>query len=748
MHRALPRRRGPVGRVGGICHTGTVTSRDGDIDELLSGLDPEQREAVTADPGPVCILAGAGTGKTRAVTHRIAWRVLRGDLRGQHVTAVTFTARAAGEMRDRLRGLGVHGVNARTFHSAALRQLRYFGARRFGGQLPELVDSTVKFVGIAAARAGLGTSRAKNFDLATEIEWAASSLIGPDDYVDTIARLGREAPSDPADVAKVYAAYIEGKRRAGVMDFADALSLTADMISEDESVADRIRSQYRFFVVDEYQDVTPLQQRLLDSWLGDRDDVTVVGDASQTIYSFTGATSDYLLDFTRRYPHAALVRLVRDYRSTPQVVGLANRIIAASSGREAAMRLELVGQQPAGPEVFAETFKDEAEEADMVARRCSQLIADGTSPSQIAVLYRTNAQSQAYEEAMASYGVPTVITGAARFFDRPEVRQAVVALRSAVKTEIGAMPLAEAVPAALDAIGWRPGAAPAGGAQREQYEAVAALVGLADQFAEQRGANREQGAEQRGANGEQGSDFGLEEFCAELGRRASEQHAPAVEGVTLASLHAAKGLEWDAVFLVGLADGTLPTTFARTDRAREEERRLLYVGITRARRHLQVSYGLARNPGGRERRLCRFLAPLGLGGFPSEPEPKRAAKRSKPDRRAKVLDCSGCGKPLTEARDRKLGHCPDCPATMDEELFERLREWRLAVAKDGGKPAFTVFTDVTLIAIAERCPASDTELAALHGIGKSKLDKYGPAVLSLVNGSTPEEALAITAEAD
>ena len=703
-----------------------MTSRDGAIDQLLSGLDPEQREAVTAEPGPVCILAGAGTGKTRAVTHRIAWRVLRGDLRGQHVTAVTFTARAAGEMRDRLRGLGVSGVNARTFHSAALRQLRYFGSRRFGGQLPELLDSTVKHVGIAAARAGLSTSRAKNLDLATEIEWAASSLIGPDEYADTIARLGREAPSEPADVAKVYAAYTEGKRRAGVMDFADVLAHTADMILEDEDIADRIRSQYRFFVVDEYQDVTPLQQRLLEAWLGDRDDLTVVGDASQTIYSFTGATSDYLLDFTRRYPGASLVRLVRDYRSTPQVVGLANQIIAASSGREAAMRLELVGQQPAGPEVRAETFKDEEEEADMVARRCAQLIAEGTSPSQIAVLYRTNAQSQAYEEAMASYGVPTVVTGAARFFDRPEVRQAVVALRSAVKTEIGSMPLAEAVPAALDAIGWRPGAAPSGGAQREQYEAVAALAGLADQFA----------------------DLSLEEFCAELGRRAAEQHAPAVEGVTLASLHAAKGLEWDAVFLVGLADGTLPTTFARTDRAREEERRLLYVGITRARRHLQISYGLARNPGGRERRLCRFLAPLGLGGFPREPEPQRAAKQKRPDRRAKVLNCSGCGKPLTEARDRKLGHCADCPSTMDEDLFERLREWRLAVAKEGGRPAFTVFTDVTLIAIAERCPASDTELAALHGIGKSKLDKYGQAVLSLVNGASVAEAIALTAEGD
>jgi DNA helicase-2/ATP-dependent DNA helicase PcrA len=713
-----------------------MTARDQAIEQLLSGLDPEQREAVTAEPGPVCILAGAGTGKTRAVTHRIAWRVLRGDMRGQHVTAVTFTARAAGEMRDRLRGLGVAGVNARTFHSAALRQLRYFGMRRFNGQLPELIDSALKFTAIAAARAGLQTTRAKNFDLTTEMEWAASSLIGPDDYVSAIAAIGRDAPAAPEDVAKVYAAYIEAKRRAGVMDFADVLAHTADMITEDEAIADQIRSQYRFFVVDEYQDVTPLQQRLLDAWLGDRDDITVVGDASQTIYSFTGATSKYLLDFTRRHKSASLVRLVRDYRSTPQVVGLANQIIGESKGREAKMRLELIGQRPDGPAVTAEVFADEAEEADMIARRCSQLIADGTSASEIAVLYRTNAQSQAYEEALASYGVPTVVTGAARFFDRPEVRQAMVALRSAAKTDIGRMPLLEAVPAALEAVGWRADAAPSGGAQREAYEAVTALAGLAEQILEHHRANPD----------EDGPDPDLEAFCAELSRRASEQHAPAVEGVTLASLHAAKGLEWDVVFLVGLADGTLPTTFARTEIALEEERRLLYVGITRARERLQLSYGLARNAGGRERRLCRFLAPLGLGGFPRLPEPGAAASKPRERKRAKVLDCSGCGKPLTDARDRKLGHCADCPATMDEALFERLREWRVSVAKQDGKPAFTVFTDVTLIAIAERCPGSDRELAALHGIGKSKLDKYGPAVLHLVNGGEVSEAIAMCGE--
>ncbi|WP_025272457.1 ATP-dependent DNA helicase UvrD2 [Haloglycomyces albus] len=697
-----------------------MASRDEQLTALVDRLDDEQRAAVTAEPGPVAILAGAGTGKTRTVTHRIAWRVVRGDLLGQHVTAVTFTARAAGEMRDRLRQLGVTGVNARTFHSAALRQLRYFGAKRFGGAIPDLMDSTVKFVSIAAARAGVDTNRPKNLDLAAEIEWAASSLIGPDRYVAAVESMGRDSPMKPIEVAKVYAAYEEAKERAHVMDFSDVIAHTADLIENDAAVADRIRGQYRFFVVDEYQDVTPLQQRLLDAWLGERDDITVVGDASQTVYSFTGATSDYLLDFTRRWPEARLIRLERDYRSTPEIVGLANKVISKASGKEAAARLELVGQRESGPEVTGDAYSDEAEEADMVARQCARLVREGTPPGEIAVLYRTNAQSQMYEECMAEYGIPTVVKGAGRFFARPEIRQAMVALRSALNTDVASLPLLEAVEQALEATGWRRGSVPSGGAQREQYEAIMALVRLAEQF----------------------SEGDLSTFCQELNRRASEQHAPQVDGVTLASLHAAKGLEWDTVFLVGLADGTLPTTFARSDAAKEEERRLLYVGVTRARLRLHLSFALLRQGGVRERRLCRFLRDADVSGFPRSVTPKNEGSESKVARKRPItVVCSGCEKPLTAARDRKLGHCEDCPSTMDEELHERLTQWRLETARRSGKPAFTIFTDVTLTAIAERSPASNEELSEIYGIGKYKLDRFAEAVLFLVNGGSVAEAV-------
>ncbi|GAB3969736.1 hypothetical protein GCM10027615_24530 [Plantactinospora veratri] len=283
------------------------------MERILAGLDPEQRTAVTAPAGPVCILAGAGTGKTRAITHRIAYRVTAGEVAARHVLAVTFTARAAAELRARLGALGVPGVQARTFHGAALRQVRYFASRLLAGrEMPELLDSKVRLVTLAAARAGLRTDRAAARDLAGEIEWAKSSLVEPGEYVVAAAKALRETPHDPARVAEVYAGYENVKRANGVIDFEDMLRAAVWGIEEHPDVAEQIRAQYRHFVVDEYQDVNPLQQRLLDAWLGGRDDLTVVGDASQTIYSFTGATSAYLIDF----PASAGTRWWSDWSGT------------------------------------------------------------------------------------------------------------------------------------------------------------------------------------------------------------------------------------------------------------------------------------------------------------------------------------------------------------------------------------------------------------------------------------------------
>jgi DNA helicase-2/ATP-dependent DNA helicase PcrA len=625
-------------------------------------------------------------------------------------------------MRARLATLGSAGVQARTFHAAALRQVRYFAPRLLEGRgMPELLESKGRLVALAAARTGVKVDRTAARDLAGEIEWAKSSLVEPGEYVVAAAKALREPPYEPAKVADIFAAYESLKRRQGVIDFEDMLRAAVWGIEEHPDVAEQIRAQYRHFVVDEYQDVNPLQQRLLEAWLGGRDDLTVVGDASQTIYSFTGATSAYLIDFPRRRRTAVVVRLVRDYRSTPQVVGLANAVIKQARGNEAKLRLELVGQRPPGAEPELKIFPDELGEATAVAKRCAELISAGTPASEIAVLFRTNAQSESYEKALAESQVPYVVRGAERFFERAEIRQAMVALRAASRSVSSDAPLVEAVNEGLSATGWVRDQPPAGGAQREQWEAMAALVTLAEEFA----AQPLQG------------EVSLTAFCAELARRAEQQHAPTVEGVTLASLHSAKGLEWDAVFLVGLADGTLPTTYAKTPDQLEEERRLLYVGVTRARQWLWLSYGQSRSPGGRGRRPCRFLPQLDRSGGPERAGP--GMSRKSVSRRVQVVSCRVCGATLLAGADRKLGRCPTCPSDLDEDLYDRLRTWRSTVAADQKVPAYVVFTDATLVALAERRPNTPEQLLAIAGIGPRKLGQYGDAVFALVAGTKPDD---------
>ncbi|MFJ6381802.1 ATP-dependent DNA helicase UvrD2 [Kitasatospora sp. NPDC092039] len=710
-------------------------------DAVLAGLDPEQRAVATALQGPVCVLAGAGTGKTRAITHRIAYGVRSGVYHPQQVLAVTFTARAAGEMRGRLRQLGADGVQARTFHAAALRQLQYFWPRAVGGPVPQLLERKVQLVAEAAGRCGLRVQRTELRDLTAEIEWAKVTQTAPEDYPVAVAKSGREAPRDPAETAQVYRVYEEAKSRRGSIDFEDVLLLTAAILEDRPDIADQVRSQYRHFTVDEYQDVSPLQQRLLDQWTGPDGGASlcVVGDASQTIYSFTGATPDYLLNFRNRHPGATVVKLVRDYRSTPQVVHLANGLLAQARGEAARHRLELVSQREAGPDPVYTEYEDEPTEAETTGRRIRELLAAGVRASEIAVLFRTNGQSEVYEQALADLGVPYQLKGTERFFERPEVRDAGVLLRGAARAASdpltdGAPDLAGQVRAVLATRGFTAEPPAGSGAVRDRWESLAALVRLAEEFERTRT--------------EAGQATDLAAYVAELDARAAAQHAPAVEGVTLASLHAAKGLEWDAVFLVGLTEGTLPIIYAKTDEQVEEERRLLYVGVTRARKHLSLSWALSRSPGGRaSRKPSRFLDGLrpgsaapgartgargGRGGV--EPGERSAARRVRGP-----VKCRVCDKVLTEAVERKLRRCESCPSTMDEGLYERLREWRARQAKKQGAPAYVVFTDATLMAIAEDVPAGRGELAAISGVGAMKLDKYGAAVLSLCAGEEPEE---------
>src|ERR1700689_3458325 len=693
-------------------------------DPLTAGLDDEQREAVLAPRGPVCVLAGAGTGKTRTITHRIAQLVANGHVAAGQVLAVTFTQRAAGEMRSRLRtldasartGSGVGAVQALTFHAAARRQLRYFWPRVIGDTGWQLLDSKYAMVARAASRTRLNASTDDVRDLAGEIEWAKASLISPEEYPNTVADTGRDIPLDAAKIAAVYSAYEALKVRdeaVALLDFDDLLLHTAAAIENDAAVAEEFRDRYRCFVVDEYQDVTPLQQRVLSAWLGDRDDLTVVGDANQTIYSFTGASPRYLLDFSRRFPDATVVRLERDYRSTPQVVSLANRVIAAARGRVAGSKLHLVGQRDPGPTPTFREYPDEVAEAAGAAASISQLVEAGTPPSQIAVLYRINAQSEIYEEALTEAGIAYQVRGGEGFFSRQEIRQALLVLQRAANRGgdvDGALP--ERVRGLLEPLGLTV-EPPTGTRARERWEALVALGELVDEEVAHR------------------PTLDMPELIAELRTRADSRHPPVVQGVTLASLHAAKGLEWDAVFLVGLTDGTLPITHALAHGAEseavEEERRLLYVGITRARIHLALSWALSRNPGGRQsRKPSRFLNGLSPQTQP-DPTPSRPRRN-----RGAASRCRICNNQLSPPTAIMLRRCETCAADIDDELLLQLKDWRLRTAKEMNVPAYVVFTDNTLIAIAELLPTDDTALVAIPGIGARKLEQFGPDVLDLV----------------
>ncbi|MCW2868517.1 MAG: ATP-dependent helicase, Rep family [Marmoricola sp.] len=685
-------------------------------DDLLAALDPEQREVALALRGPVRVLAGAGTGKTRAITHRIAYGVASGVYDPAEVLAVTFTTRAAGEMRGRLRAMGAGAVQARTFHSAALRQVRYFWPKVYGGAPPELTASKIPLVAGAARRNRVEATQAVLRDLASEIEWAKVTNVRPDDYVRLATARGREVGGvDAATVARVFDSYEEIKREQGRMDMEDVLLIDAALLSEDDRVAAEVRRQYKWFTVDEFQDVSPIQSALLDLWLGGRQEICVVGDPAQTIYSFAGAQASFLTDFTRTHPGATSVELVRNYRSSPQVVAAANALLHGSTTGGVRLR----AQRGAGPELRWLEAADEVAEAEAVAQRAHELREQGVPLSEMAVLFRINAQSEAFEEALTTRGIPYVVRGAARFFERQEVRQALALLRGDVRSgEADGIELVGTVTAVLSGMGWSAQAPATRGQARDRWESLQALVSQATAFAA--GAPADQPASLAG-------------FVAELDRRAHEQHAPVAEGVTLATLHAAKGLEWDAVFLAGVQEGSMPITYADTPVAVEEERRLLYVGITRARQHLMVSWALARNPGGQARRRpSRFLE--GLRPASATDRTDRGSSGARGPRRTgkRAAVCQQCRTPLASSKERNRGYCSSCPVPYDEELFEALRAWRKEQADAQSVPTFVVFSDATLEALAEVKPKDRVGLQSINGIGKAKLDRYADELLALL----------------
>ncbi|CAN5707835.1 ATP-dependent DNA helicase UvrD2 [soil metagenome] len=632
-----------------------------DIEQILQGLNPEQQRAVRATRGPVCILAGAGAGKTTTITRRIACQVAAGDIAADSIFAVTFTDKAAGEMRDRLERLGVGGVRARTFHSAALGQLRNLAENPPGQIMPSK----------AVALRQIGNTLPKPYrfrpagDLATEIEWAKNRRLKPQTYMN---ELGPHEPPIPADLMQsVFNRYERGKRDRGLLDFEDILELAIRMHGDEEAARERFQGRYLAFTVDEYQDVNTLQQTLLDRWLGGRDDLCVVGDDYQSIYGFTGATPRHLLEMPRRFPRTQVIRLETNYRSSPEILDFANKLVPQLGGAEKNLKASL----PSGETPEVRPFASEDAERRFVVEQVKDLRERGVPYEDIAILYRVNFRSEDYEEALAGAGIPFQVRGG-NFLARPAARRLLNRLRPPSATDV-----AEKVKAVAEKEGWL-SEPPEGLGEQEttRQNDLARLVHLAEEFDATGGS--------------------VNDFVADLQARFTSEGGG--RGVNLLTLHRAKGLEFEAVFLVRLEEGELPFKRAKTDEAVAEERRLLYVGITRAKRHLFVTRVVGTKP-------SRYLAELGIG-----PQSTRA--------------------PLSAAKSRSSSNDPAVSA---------LKRWRLQRSRDDSVPAFVVFHDSTLEAIAAAEPADLVQLSEVPGVGPAKLDRYGDEILQALSAATSSE---------
>jgi len=660
-------------------------------ERLLDGLNDAQREAVCLTSGPLAIIAGAGSGKTRVVSHRAAYAIETGVVRADRILLVTFTDKAATEMVERMSSLGHPGVAARTFHAAALAQIRHFWPGRHDGEpLPEIVESKAKILFQLAAKLPGHYRFTPLKDLAGVIEWAKVRRIRPGQW---LADGGDRAPIPPDLFARIYADYERAKARAGLIDFEDMLFETVELLESDEAAAAVVRSRKSWLSVDEYQDTNPLAERLLELWLGDSRDLAVVGDPDQTIYTFTGATPRYLLDFQSRHPGARSIALVDNYRSTPQILNLANRLIAP--GPRGALR----AREPAGPEPAILRFADDEAELRGLAEWIRARLQSGTDPGEIAVLVRINAQLPPIEQALTRAGVPYRIRGE-RFFGRREVRDALRLIRRAAPPATGVALVNAVRELFITQLGLGAETDLAGAEGQERSASLELIVGIAADLAAAY------------------PDLTVATALAELDRRDAQEAAGSTSGVNLLTYHRAKGLEWDAVFLPAVEEGLLPIRQAKDDDAIAEEQRLLYVGVTRARRHLVLSWAQRRMaPGGKEgsRQPSRFLVAL-----EDRPERERGAslkRRPPPERRVVILPSAGLAAPSDPA---------------DRPFLEALRHWRRDRAKADAVPAYVVAHDSTLIAIAEARPRTIAALRRVKGVGPAKLERYGAEILEIV----------------
>ncbi|MCB0879579.1 MAG: ATP-dependent DNA helicase UvrD2 [Thermoleophilia bacterium] len=654
---------------------------DADLDArreaILGRLNESQRVAAEAVRGPVAILAGAGTGKTTTVTHRIAWQVASGAFTPRELLAVTFTDKAAGELRERLAALGVTGVEARTFHGAARWMLGVLWEPLTGERLPELMPHKIALLEELVRGLPAPDCFRPRREVAQEIEWAKNRRVSPERYLDELERTGHEQPLRDADrMQRIYAGYERAKANVGAWDFEDLLIKLADLLDERPEAAERLRARFKAITVDEYQDVNPLQQALLDHWTGESGDICVVGDDYQTIYAFTGASPRYLLDFPTRHPDATVVRLEESYRSHPPVLELANRLVPRLGGFEKQLRSAAHLDVPDAPDPVVVAHATRADEATWVAAECRRLHAQGVPWDEMAVLYRINARSPEFEAAMSAADVPFVVTSGA-FLQRTGPRGVLRGLDQRrfdpdVPRAVGQM---------AERMGWREDGKVKGSDEAQTLqEDLTRLLDL--------------------ASGEPWEDVGsyVDAVRERFDVRADGQ------GVELLTMHRAKGLEWTAVFLPRLNAKELPFKSRTSEADVDDERRLLYVGITRAKRRVYLSR--AADAGA----PSSFLEELGI----ELPRSSTSGGRTGGGR-------SGGGSSVQ--------------LDDSDPMVAALRAWRTEESRKIGKPAYVVFDNKTIAAIAATAPASLGELAEVSGVGPTKLERWGEAVVDVVRGA-------------
>ncbi len=544
---------------------------------LIESLDENQRKVALALVGPVRVLAGAGSGKTRAITHRIAYGVETGVYSAEKVLALSFTVKAAGEMRSRLSELGVEGVACRTFHSAAMRQLAHFWPDLIGGDLPKVLHSKAATLKRAAAQLNIRATDELLRGIAAEIEWRKVRLLSMEDYEAALPNRPLPGGLSVDSTLALVQKYEDLKDDQRNLDFEDTLIATLGMLNSEKWVADRVHEQFRFFVIDEYQDVSPVQRALLDAWRGSHSEVCVVGDPNQTVFGFAGASDEHLVRFESEFPGATTVELDRNYRSTPEIVRLANSTVPNSP-------LELVSMRESGPMPGVIGSATDEDEARAIGKAIRAAIESGTDPADIAVLYRINVQSLVLEQILGEMSIPFRVRGG-RFFDEPVVTQALVLVRGRLQTDPAASARDTMALILRENLGWlsKP---PANPVDRHAWNIMSALAQIAENLPE---------------------TATVIDLAANLKHRTDNEMEPAVSAVTLSTTHNAKGLEWDTVFVIGMSEGLFPLSYSMGDGPMQEERRLAYVAFTRAGRSLTLSWAERQKTSGPLRKRSRFI---------------------------------------------------------------------------------------------------------------------------------------------